>query len=164
MGKTGPAFTLDRAMPQGIATQIDIPQKPTDVYKVRKKVPGDWYGNPTWGRSFVNIDRYSGKVLSAIDVTKASLGEKIAQGMDIFHFGLFGGIAGRILYFCVGLSPTCLATAEMPPSASAVVVLPESFIDRSQVLNFHAIISQCNFSITAGKEKYQELKIYSESG
>jgi hypothetical protein len=51
---------IDLAMPQGIATQIDLPQKTTDVYKVRKKVPGDWYGNPTWGRSFVNVDRYSG--------------------------------------------------------------------------------------------------------
>jgi uncharacterized iron-regulated membrane protein len=56
----------------------------------------------------IDLDRYSGKVLSAIDVTKASLGEKIANGMDIFHFGLFGGMAGRILYCYVGLIPTVL--------------------------------------------------------
>jgi uncharacterized iron-regulated membrane protein len=99
---------IDQAMTEGIFTQIEIPQKPEDVYRVRKKVPGDWYGNPTWGRSFAHVDRYSGKVLSATNVTKASLGEKIANGMDIFHFGLFGGIAGRILYFCVGLTPTIL--------------------------------------------------------
>ncbi len=85
---------IDRAMPQGIATQIDLPQQPTEVYKVRKKVPGDWYGNPTWGRSFVNVDRYSGKVLSAIDVTKASLGEKITQGMDIFTLGYSAALSG----------------------------------------------------------------------
>jgi uncharacterized iron-regulated membrane protein len=47
-------------------------------------------------------------VLSATNVTKASLGEKIANGVDIFHFGLFCGITGRILYFCVGLAPTIL--------------------------------------------------------
>jgi uncharacterized iron-regulated membrane protein len=28
--------------------------------------------------------------------------------MDIFHFGLFWGIWGRIIYFCVGLVPTIL--------------------------------------------------------
>jgi uncharacterized iron-regulated membrane protein len=95
-------------LPEGIFTQIDIPQNKTDVYRVRKKVPGDWYGNPTWGRSYAHVDQYSGKVLSAINITQASLGEKIANGMDILHFGLFGGIFGRILYFCVGLSPTIL--------------------------------------------------------
>ncbi len=99
---------IKREIPEGIFTQIDIPQTATDVYRVRKKVPGDWYGNPTWGRSYAHVDRYSGKVLSAINITQASLGEKIANGMDIFHFGLFGGIFGRILYFCVGLSPTIL--------------------------------------------------------
>lgn len=99
---------INQLMPEGIFTQIDIPQKPEEVYRVRKKVPGDWYGNPTWGRSFAHVDRYSGKVLSATNVTKASLGEKIANGMDIFHLGLFAGIAGRILYFCVGLTPTIL--------------------------------------------------------
>jgi uncharacterized iron-regulated membrane protein len=99
---------IEREIPEGIFTQIELPQTSTDVYRVRKKVPGDWYGNPTWGRSFAQVDQYSGKVLSAINITKASLGEKIANGMDIFHFGLFGGILGRILYFCVGLSPTIL--------------------------------------------------------
>lgn len=95
-------------IPEGIFTQIDLPQNKTDVYRVRKKVPGDWYGNPTWGRSYAHVDQYSGKVLSAINITQASLGEKIANGMDILHFGLFGGIFGRILYFCVGLAPTIL--------------------------------------------------------
>jgi uncharacterized iron-regulated membrane protein len=99
---------INREIPEGIFTQIDIPQTATDVYRVRKKVPGDWYGNPTWGRSYAHVDQYSGKVLSAINITQASLGEKIANGMDILHFGLFGGIFGRILYFCVGLSPTIL--------------------------------------------------------
>jgi uncharacterized iron-regulated membrane protein len=99
---------IEREIPDGIFTQIDLPFKETDVYRVCKKIPGDWYGNPTWGRSFAYVDQYSGKVLSAIDITKASLGEKIINGMDIFHFGLFGGIWGRILYFCVGLAPTIL--------------------------------------------------------
>jgi uncharacterized iron-regulated membrane protein len=99
---------IDLAMPEGIFTQIDIPQKPEDVFKVRKKVPGDWYGNPTWGRSFAHVDRYSGQVLSAINITKASLGEKISNGMDILHEGKFGGIWGRVLYFCVGIMPTVL--------------------------------------------------------
>jgi uncharacterized iron-regulated membrane protein len=99
---------IDRVMPEGIFTQIDIPQKPEDVYQVRKKVPGDWYGNPTWGRSFAHVDRYSGKVLSAVNITKASLGEKVVNGMDIVHFGLFGGLFGRALYFYVGLMPTFL--------------------------------------------------------
>jgi uncharacterized iron-regulated membrane protein len=99
---------IKQEIPEGIVTQIDLPQTETDVYQVRKKVPGDWYGNLKFGRSFAYVDHYSGKVLSAVDITKASLGEKIANGMDIFHFGLFGGIFGRILYFCVGLSPTIL--------------------------------------------------------
>lgn len=99
---------INREIPEGIFTQIDLPLRETDVYRVRKKVPGDWYGNPKYGRSFAYVDQYSGKVLSAINMTQASLGEKIANGIDIFHFGLFGGIFGRILYFCVGLSPTIL--------------------------------------------------------
>ncbi|PSB08477.1 peptidase [Pleurocapsa sp. CCALA 161] len=99
---------INREIPDGIFTQIDLPQTATDVYQVRKKVPGDWYGNPKYGRSFAQVDRYSGKVLSAVDITKASLGEKIANGMDIFHFGLFWGIGGRIIYFLAGLSPTIL--------------------------------------------------------
>jgi uncharacterized iron-regulated membrane protein len=99
---------IDQVMPEGIFTQIDIPQKPEDVYRVRKKVPGDWYGNPNWGRSFAHVDRYSGEVLSAINITQASLGEKLINGMDIVHFGLFGGLFSRALYFCVGLMPIFL--------------------------------------------------------
>jgi uncharacterized iron-regulated membrane protein len=116
---------INQAMPEGIFTQIDIPQKPEDVYRVRKKVPGDWYGNPIWGRSFTHVDRYSGKVLSTVNITKASLGEKLANGMDIVHFGFFGGLFGRVLYFFVGLMPTILLITGFVMWCSRKPVMPK---------------------------------------
>lgn len=98
---------LERAnatTPEGKPSFISVPTKPDEVFTVYIKQPQDaqYFANK------VDIDRYSGKVLHFINSKTASLGDRILNSFAPMHYGTFGGLATRILYVFVGLSPTIL--------------------------------------------------------
>ena len=72
---------------------------------VQKKYPNDIFDG---GLSSVAIDRFTGKVLAVQKVLQPSIGNRIAKLVVDLHFGTFGGLASRILYIFVGLSPSVL--------------------------------------------------------
>jgi len=58
-------------------------------------------------RIFVSIDPYSGKVLSDRNPNKQPLGSRITELWLLpVHFGEFGGIVTRLIWFAGGLMPT----------------------------------------------------------
>ena len=91
-------------IPEGKPSFISVPTKPDAVFTVFLKQPQDaqYFANK------VDIDRYSGKVLHVINSKTASLGDRLLNIFVPMHYGTFGGLATRILYVFVGLSPTIL--------------------------------------------------------
>jgi uncharacterized iron-regulated membrane protein len=93
-------------IPEAIPSFISVPTKPDQVFTVYMKQPEDaqYFANQ------VDIDRYSGEVLHVINSQTASFGERIFNSFMPMHSGTFGGLASRILYVFVGLSPSILFT------------------------------------------------------
>ena len=91
-------------IPEAKASFISIPTQPDEVFTVYMKQPGDaqYFANN------VQIERYSGQVLRFLNSKTASLGDRILNAFAPMHYGTFGGLASRILYVFVGLSPTVL--------------------------------------------------------
>jgi uncharacterized iron-regulated membrane protein len=88
------------ALPTGTTRMIAFPETPDGVFNVRKELPDN-----VWVSAY--LDRYSGRVIK-VDSPHQSLGEKILQAFPLVHFGTFAGLASRLLYIFVGLSPTIL--------------------------------------------------------
>ena len=91
-------------IPEAKASFISVPTQPEEVFTVYMKQLGDkqYFANN------VQIDRYSGEVLHFVNSKTASLGDRILNAFAPMHYGTFGGLATRILYLFVGLSPTVL--------------------------------------------------------
>jgi uncharacterized iron-regulated membrane protein len=105
------SITIDEALQQSLATIpeakasfISIPTEPEAVFTIYMKQPDDtqYFANQ------VDIDRFSGEVLHVINSKSAGLGDRILNAFVPMHYGTFGGLATRILYVFVGLSPTIL--------------------------------------------------------
>ena len=105
------SITIDEVVQQAIATIpeaepsfISVPTEPESVFTIYMKQPGDaqYFANK------VDIHRYSGEVLHVINSQTAGLGDRIINAFAPMHYGTFGGLATRILYVFVGLSPTIL--------------------------------------------------------
>jgi uncharacterized iron-regulated membrane protein len=64
----------------------------------------DW--NQTRNHAMVTVDPYTGRVLDVYDSRQhGSIGRLIMQWTYPIHFGLWGGLATRILYVFLGLAP-----------------------------------------------------------
>lgn len=94
----------DSELPNSKTTYLAFAEKERKI-TVQKKYPEDIFPS---GLSSLSIDRYTGKVLSVQKVLKPNLGNKIAVLVADLHFGTFAGIASKILYVFVGLSPIIL--------------------------------------------------------
>jgi len=89
-----------RALPEGSARFVGMPQKPDDVYSVYVRQPED----PTaFGRSRVRIDRYTADVLVVRDTRAANWGEYIVDVTEAIHFGDIFGMPTRVLAFLASL-------------------------------------------------------------
>ena len=94
----------DSELPNSKTTYLAFAEKERKI-TVQKKYPEDIFPS---GLSSVSIDRYTGKVLSVQKVLKPNLGNRIAKLVADLHFGTFAGIASKILYVFIGLSPIML--------------------------------------------------------
>ncbi len=93
------------ALPGGETTYISLPQAPDGVFRVIKKLAHDSTPN---GRSRVYLDQYSGEVLRVENAFKAPLPNRILNSLFPLHIGVYGGLAMRILYIFIGLTPAVL--------------------------------------------------------
>jgi uncharacterized iron-regulated membrane protein len=122
----------ETALPGGKITYIEIPTEPQGVFHIYKQLPGQ---KDKWS-SQVALDRYTGKVLKITDATKSlSLGETVLNSFTPIHYGTFGGVATRMLYIFVGLSPTILFITglvmyRLRPRPQKIMETPRELIER----------------------------------
>jgi uncharacterized iron-regulated membrane protein len=56
----------------------------------------------------VSLDQYSGAVLGTWDARDRSAGDVVLTWMGPLHFGNFGGVAVKVLWVVLGLTPSLL--------------------------------------------------------
>jgi uncharacterized iron-regulated membrane protein len=91
----------DRAI-DGRIRRVSFPRTAQDPIAIRKEWD-DW--NISRNRAMVYVDPYTAKVVSIDDSRQADLGHKIIQWCIPLHFGIWGGLATRVLYVLLGLIP-----------------------------------------------------------
>ena len=94
------------AFPEGEVFRIQQPDSAAKPMRVLFWAPP---GGEAWGeRVTVEVDRYSGEVLSLHDPRTAA-GDRVMGAIYPVHAGFFGGLAIRLLYAAVGMVPVLLA-------------------------------------------------------
>jgi uncharacterized iron-regulated membrane protein len=92
------------ALPGAKTTSVSFPLEADGTFHVYKQFP---HQHESW-RNEVNLDRYTGEVIRIRDSRSLPLGDVVLDAFVPLHYGTFGGIATRILYVFVGLSPILL--------------------------------------------------------
>lgn len=98
----------NNALTAGEVTVISYPEKPDSAVSFIKKQPQE---ANYYGRTYLYLDQYSGKVLRIDNPLTESLRTKLANAVlsiFILHTGRYGGQPMMILYVVVGLVPTIL--------------------------------------------------------
>lgn len=98
----------NNALTAGEVTVIYYPEKPDSAVSFTKKQPQE---ANYYGRTYLYLDQYSGKVLRIDNPLTESLRTKLANAVFsifILHTGRYGGQPMMILYVVVGLVPTIL--------------------------------------------------------
>ena len=88
-------------------SRISVPARANGAFTLA----GVRSGNPALrGRTGAYIDQYSGRVLASFDSREQSAGMRLALMFSPIHFGLWGGIWSKGLWFLLGLAPGTLIT------------------------------------------------------
>lgn len=95
----------NRALPGGEVTYVTLPAKPEAALTVRKHFAEELHPN---GRNFVYLDPWSGEVLAVEHALRAPAGTRAYNVLYPIHIGRWGGIASRIAYALLGLTPLVL--------------------------------------------------------
>jgi uncharacterized iron-regulated membrane protein len=96
----------DIAMPDGKTTSVSFNEKQPHEFTITKHFAEQETGR--FDLSTVQIDRYSGKVLSANKVLKPDAFFSVLVVIANLHFGTIAGLPTRILYVFVGIVPLLL--------------------------------------------------------
>jgi uncharacterized iron-regulated membrane protein len=97
--------TADRALPEGKISSISF-SPDGETISLRKKFPEQQTG--MFDLSTVEIDRTTGKAISATKVIEPPPMFKVILTIVDLHYGTWGGLATQILYVIIGLIPTLL--------------------------------------------------------
>jgi uncharacterized iron-regulated membrane protein len=108
------SLSLDRLVAQGtrvlpglVPRSINLPAGPGGAIVLYGSVPGapllSPYGN------WVAFDALTGSVTEVYDLRRQSLGARLDSALGTLHFGYYGGIAVKILYVLLGLTPAFLS-------------------------------------------------------
>lgn len=88
-------------------SRISVPARANGVFTLS----GVRSGNPVLrGRTGAYVDQYSGQVLASFDSREQSPGMRLALMFSPIHFGLWGGIWSKGIWFLLGLAPGTLIT------------------------------------------------------
>ena len=89
---------------------VSFPKSNTDNWVIRGKVP---FGNalyaPKYSNASVEYSFSDGQYKKAFDMRTADFGEQLRDFGYEFHFGKYGGLPIKILYFIGGLLPAILS-------------------------------------------------------
>ncbi|ACT93460.1 PepSY-associated TM helix domain protein [Dyadobacter fermentans DSM 18053] len=95
------------AMPDLQPTYVYLPTQPARKFEVRGYAAGE---SRIWGSSnSVRVDQQTGEIVQVTRLADKPLGERIEATFFPLHVGNFGGIAVKILYAIIGLTPGLLA-------------------------------------------------------
>ncbi|HEX8834433.1 MAG TPA: PepSY-associated TM helix domain-containing protein [Abditibacteriaceae bacterium] len=94
--------------PSTVISRIWLPTKPDKPLRVEQIAPGVSEEMRWVGYIRTEIDPYSGKVLHIDNARQAPLSTIIMQWTGPLHFGGWGGLWTKILYFVVGFVPVGL--------------------------------------------------------
>jgi uncharacterized iron-regulated membrane protein len=97
--------TADLALPEGKISSISF-SPDGETISLRKKMPEQQTG--MFDLSTVEIDRATGKVISATKVIEPPALFKIILPIVNLHYGTWGGLTTQILYVIIGLIPALL--------------------------------------------------------
>jgi uncharacterized iron-regulated membrane protein len=95
------------AMPDLEPTYVYLPTQPARKFEVRGYIKDQW---KFWGSSnSVRTDQQTGEILTISRFSEKPLGERIEATFFPLHVGNYGGLAVKILYVIIGLTPGLLA-------------------------------------------------------
>ncbi|SKB79008.1 PepSY-associated TM helix domain-containing protein [Dyadobacter psychrophilus] len=95
------------AMPDLEPTYVYLPTQPGRKFEVRGYTKGQL---KLWGSgNSVRMDQQTGEILQISRFAEKPLGERIEATFFPLHVGNFGGLAVKILYVLIGLTPGLLA-------------------------------------------------------
>lgn len=95
-------------MPGIRLSYVYLPTQPEKDFSANGQLPGDWDLFGSFANS-VSMDGQSGKVTSVHTLEGATWAEKLEGTVGPLHYGTFGGIAVKILYVLIGLTPGLLS-------------------------------------------------------
>lgn len=95
-----------RAVPGARLVWIEIPGDPRATIRLRVRVPGD--PSPRFPRSYIHVDRFSGRVVAFVDYRRSGASNTVGTWLHPLHDGAIGGLPGRILLFILGFVPALL--------------------------------------------------------
>ncbi|TNE83951.1 MAG: hypothetical protein EP334_00215 [Gammaproteobacteria bacterium] len=100
------ALAARQRFPGAEITQILLPRKPSDSYRLSLRQAGEPWDN--YGASLVWVDQYSGKILAARNALDMSPGNSLLVWLFPLHSGDALGATGRCLILLAGLAPGLL--------------------------------------------------------
>jgi len=109
-----PSLSLDelvvrgtRVMPGFVPVSINLPTRSGDAIVLYGSVPGSPLLSP-YG-NWVAFDALTGSVSEVYDLRRQSRAAQLDSALGTLHFGYYGGIAVKILYVLLGLTPAFLS-------------------------------------------------------
>ncbi|MCE7065046.1 PepSY domain-containing protein [Dyadobacter sp. CY326] len=96
-----------QAMPDLEPTYVYLPTQPERKFEVRGYEKGQW---KLWGAgNSVRMDQQTGEVSQVNRLKDKPMGERMEATFHPLHVGNFGGVAVKVLYVIIGLTPGLLA-------------------------------------------------------
>ncbi len=96
------------ALPEGRLAVVRIPAKEGASWTATLHRAGD-FGESTDSGPTVHLDPFTLQPLRLDDPAHMPFGARVVKGMEPVHYGKFGGLATRLLWFGLGLLPTGFA-------------------------------------------------------
>jgi len=106
LGPDAVAAIVDRSVPDGELTMMELPEMDDDVYVVGKRAPDEV--NFADAQRRLVVDQYSGKILYIQDPHRFTAGEKFLEWQYPLHCGEAFGNTGRALIMVLGFVPLTL--------------------------------------------------------
>jgi uncharacterized iron-regulated membrane protein len=95
------------AMPDLEPTYVYLPTQPERKFEVRGYTKGQL---KIWGSgNAVRVDQQTGEIVKINRLSEKPLSERIEATFFPLHVGNFGGVAVKLLYAVIGLTPGLLA-------------------------------------------------------
>ncbi|MBW4611871.1 MAG: PepSY domain-containing protein [Desmonostoc vinosum HA7617-LM4] len=105
MGINAIVQKAEAALPGAKTFMIYLPKQPQEVFYMWMRFP---QANAFQRDAYMQLDRYTGKILWLDNPQTAPLAASIENTQYVLHFGQYGGLLTRILYFVIGFIPVIL--------------------------------------------------------